>query len=135
MSVTRRSVAGMVVVYMRSSPGTEVIHVGKLKGAWGKANPFLLVRREGVTHTRFVAFIEPYGVWDAKESTGEPRLKDMKRLAVTDAAGKELPDQQAAAVELDFGDKRVVILLNDTDGEIKAGGLSTAKRFSAGYRQ
>ncbi len=43
-----------------------------------------------------------------------------------------LADAQAAAVELDFGGKRVVVLLNDSGGEIKAGGLSTAKRFAAG---
>jgi|GEM_PF-1754185 len=124
-----------VTATVLGAPGTEVIHVGKLKGSWGAANPFLLVRREGVTQTRFVVFIEPSGAWEAKERTGAPRLKGMNRLPVTDAAGKPLADEQAAAVELDFGDKRVVVLLNDSGAEIKAGGVSTAQRFAAGLAE
>ncbi len=120
-----------VTTTVLGEPGTDVIHVGRVAKAWGKAAPFMLVRREGVKFTRFVVFIEPYGAWEAKERTGTPRLKGMNRLPVTDAAGQPLADEQAAAVEMDFGDKRVVVLLNDSGAEIKAGGVSTTQRFTA----
>ena len=114
------------------APGTEVIQVNWIKGSWGNANPFVLARREGVQHTRFVVFIEPYGEMGRKTDAA-PQLKGMKRIAVTGTDGKALADERAAAVELNFGGKRVTVLLNDSGGEIRAGGLSTSKRFAAGY--
>ncbi len=111
-----------------------MIQVGGLKGSWGNANPFMIARREGVKHTRFVVFIEPYGEW-GKKSDGAARLKGIKRIPVATASGKPLPDEQAVAVELDFGSQRVVVLLNDSGRELQAGGVSTAKRFEAGHAE
>lgn len=115
-------------------PATEVIQVNWLQGSWGNANPFMIARRDNVKDTRFVVFVEPYGTWKKTPDAAlaRPRLKAMKRLVVTDADGKALSDEQAAAVELDFGDKRVVVLLNDSGKEITAAGLTTTKRFAAG---
>jgi hypothetical protein len=123
-----------VTATMLGAPNTEVIQVPWLKGAWGKCLPFMIARRENVKQTRFVAFIEPYGEWRRKTDAA-PRFKGMKRLAVTDADGKVLSDEQGAAVELDFGGKRVVVLLNDSGKQAKVGGLSTTRRFAAGYAE
>ena len=121
-------------VHVLGEPGTEVIQVHSLKGSWGKANPFLLLRRDDVRHTRFVVFIEPFGEWEARtrDTGAAPRIRGMKRLEVTAPDGRARTDREAAALELDFGDKRVVVLLNDSGRDIKAGGLRTGKRFAAG---
>jgi len=130
-SFTARMGGVGVTATVLGTPGTEVIRVESLQGSWGMANPFVIARREGVKQTRFIVFIEPSGGWDAKTPPPAPRLKGMARVAVTEVAGQALPDGQAAAVALDFGDRRVIVLLNDSGQEAAAGAVSTGKRFTA----
>ena len=113
--------------------GTRVIHVKAVKLGFGYHSPFLIIRREGVTEARFVTFIEPYGYsrkMNVFNTGARPRLQAMKSLPVTDAKGKRLPQVDAAALMLDFGSRRVFVVLNDTGGKVSGAGIRTAKHFA-----
>jgi len=112
---------------------TRVIRVESLKLGFGYHSPFLIIRRDGVARTRFVTFIEPYGysrVMNRRDTTAKPKLRGMTSLPVTDAKGRALPEADAAALRLDFGSRRVYVVLNDTGQEVRGPGIRTAKRFA-----
>ncbi len=109
-------------------PGTRIVKVHALPLGWGYHDPFLIVRRDDVAHARFVVFIEPY---NGRGASAHPRLLGMKQVPATTTDGRKLTDREATAVELDFGEQRVIAILNDSAEAVQAGALRTEKRFAA----
>ena len=126
-----------VRAHVLGAPSTRIVRVEKVQLGWGYHSPFLLIRRDSVRETAFAVFIEPYGYsrkMNMFNTTEQPRMHAMKQVPVTATDGRTLTDTEAMGLELDFGNRRCIILINYTEREAVCGDLKSRERLAHAFR-